>query len=248
MKNLIVDKPERIDDDIEDFKFDAIDHRKNLTSARIRVCRDPVHLTPTIFYTQELIRNFKNIDDPMARRHIIKCFSPDKADAAADVALECKFNDAILAHRDVVDAYSPLTDIHSDEMNLFIDEESATYLSDVGIDIEIQSVEATPFMLEIADGTMDLKRQLADIESKLNRVKRAMVDELEIDINCVNIDNEDEFESLISQHRLPDELVQKYLQLMDHHHDVKAQLDQANDAVFNETKTKIKLPAMIHGL
>ena len=78
--------------------------------------------------------------------------------ASADVALERKFKDTILAHKSVITDYSPLTDIHSDAMGLFVDEDTATFLSDIGINVDglgedflgIESVSATPYMEEVA--------------------------------------------------------------------------------------------------
>ena len=81
---------------------------------------------PVVFYSQELNRNFKNPDDPFGKRHVIKTFTPDNAMASADTALELKFKDAILAHCKSINDYSPLTDIHSNEMDLFIDDQTAT--------------------------------------------------------------------------------------------------------------------------
>jgi hypothetical protein len=254
MKNLIIDTGDRLDKDIQEFKVSAVEKEKNFTSARIRVCRDPKTLSPMIFYSQELNRNFKNPSDPMSMRHIVKSFEPDHVNASTDTALEFKFNDAMLAHRSRIDEYNPLTDIHSNEMNLFVDEDSATYLSDMGIDIdhvgdefqEIQSVEASPFVLGVAGDVYALKRQLADAEQKLSEVKIAMLDEIGINSNI----DDAQFETLISQHRISASLVQQYLMHNDRCNKHRKQLSQANEAVFSETITQINLPARIklHGL
>ena len=158
MDNIIIDTPERLDNDIEDFKIDAVEDEKNFTAARLRLCRDPDTENPVIFYSQELNRNFKNPNDQFGKRHLLKTFTPSNALASADIALEHKFTDTILAHRKKIQDYSPLTDIHSNEMNLFIDDDTATYLSDVGVNVdglgedfqEMETVNATPFMEEVA--------------------------------------------------------------------------------------------------
>ena len=251
MKNIVIDKPERLDEDIEKFKINAVEDEKNFTSARIRVCRDPLSQAPMIFYSQELNRNFKNPTDPMAVRHIIKSFSPMNAAASTDTALEFKFNDATLAHQPMIDEYSPLTDIHSLTMNLFIDEESATYLSDVGVDIdntsnefqEIESVDATPFMKEVAGDASIIKRQLAEVDFALQAIKKRMQMELGIVEHGAS---DEEFDIWLSQHRLPSELVQQYLMNREKRDELKRQLDQASSAVFSETRSMIKLPARIH--
>ena len=251
MNNIVIDKPERIDDDIEKFKIDAVEDEKNFTSARIRVCRDPKSQAPMIFYSQELNRNFKNPNDPMAVRHIIKSFSPMNAAASADTALEFKFNDATLAHQPKIDEYSPLTDIHSETMNLFIDEESATYLSDVGVNVddvgiefqEIESVEATPFMRDVAGDASMIKRQLAEVEDALSDVKRIMMIELGVVEPSVS---DEEFDAWLSQHRLPSELVQQYIVHREKRDELRRQLDEVSLAVFSETRSMIKLPARIH--
>ena len=58
MDNIVIDKPEKLDADIEDFKIEAVEESKNFTASPIRLCRDPESEEPVIFYTQELIRNF----------------------------------------------------------------------------------------------------------------------------------------------------------------------------------------------
>ena len=251
MKNIVIDKPERIDEDIEKFKIDAVEDERNFTSARIRVCREPATQSPMIFYSQELNRNFKNPTDPMAVRHVIKSFSPMNAAASADTALEFKFNDATLAHHPMIDEYSPLSDIHSETMNLFIDEESAIYLSDVGVNIdkasgefqEIESVDATPFMQEVAGDASMIKRQLLEVETAFSDVKRRMQMELGIVEHGAS---DEEFDIWLSQHSFPSELVQQYLIHREKRDELRLQLDQASSAVFSETRSMIKLPARIH--
>ena len=250
--NLVIDTPQRLEQQIESFKIDAVEQEKNLTSARIRVCRDPGRHTPVIFYQQELNRCFRHADDPLQRRIVLKAFEPNNVNASTDTALEFKFNDAVLAHQSRIDDYSPLTDIHSDQMNLFIDEESATFLADAGIDVDnvggefqqIESVAATPFMQQVAGDVHALKVQLADVEKNIGEIKAQMLSEIGIEGPV----EQDRFEQLISQHDVSVGLVQRYLMYKERCDKLRAELNQASDAVFSETKTMIKLPARIHGL
>ncbi|MBD3353611.1 MAG: hypothetical protein GF364_19160, partial [Candidatus Lokiarchaeota archaeon] len=101
--NLVIDKAERLEREIESFKIDAVEQEKNLTSARIRVCRDPKNFSPVIFYQQELNRCFRHPEDPLARRVLLKAFEPGNVNASTDTALELKFNDAMLAHQSRID-------------------------------------------------------------------------------------------------------------------------------------------------
>ena len=39
MDNIVIDRPERLEEDISDFKIDAVEAEKNFTTARLRVCR-----------------------------------------------------------------------------------------------------------------------------------------------------------------------------------------------------------------
>ncbi|MCH8327639.1 MAG: hypothetical protein IID15_03840, partial [Candidatus Marinimicrobia bacterium] len=119
-KNVIIDKPQRLEDEIEGFKLDAIDEEKNYTAARLRLCRDSQNHEPVLFYSQELSRNFKNPEDPFARRHLIRAFVPGQFEAAADEVIGAKFQDSLLAHKPAIADYSPLSDIHSETMSLFM--------------------------------------------------------------------------------------------------------------------------------
>ncbi len=252
MDNVIVDKPERLDQDIEDFKIDAVEDEKNFTVARLRVCRDPEKETPVIFYTQELNRNFKDPTDPMGKRYLIKSFTPSNAMASIDTSLERKFGDTMLAHKPRIRDYSPLTDIHSSTMNLFLDDESATYLSDIGVNIDglgedfqsMESVEATPYMEDVSMGVEQLKAELRQHRLELRQVKLQMADEID---GFVDVDaDDDEFNKVIAMHRVSDHLVQQYLAGVEKIHELKTQLGQATDAVFSETKVRIRLPPRLN--
>ena len=76
-KNVVIDIPDRIDQDIEDFKLDAIDDEKNYTASRIKLCRDPENEKPILFYSQELSRNFKNPNDPFSKTAHHQAFTPE---------------------------------------------------------------------------------------------------------------------------------------------------------------------------
>ena len=183
--NVIIDIPERIDQDMEDFRIDAIDNEKNYTASRIKLCRDPDDEKPILFYSQELSRNFKNPNDPFGKRHIIKTFTPENIGAVVDVTIEHKFKDTLLAHKDHVRDYNPLSDIHSENMNLFMDEDTAGFLEDVGIRTDgmaedfqsLESVEATPFREDVSEDATMLKNELKDLRGRLRIIKDQMVDD-----------------------------------------------------------------------
>ena len=252
MDKIVINKPERLDFDIEDFKIDAVEEEKNFTASRIRVCRDPRSEEPVIFYTQEMIRNFKAPHDPFGKRWVLKTFSPENAMAAADVALERKFSDSILAHKSHIPDYSPLTDIHSNEMGLFLDEDTATYLSDVGINIDglgedfsgIETVSATPFMEEVAIDVGKLKSELMDLRNSLRKVQLAILEEIGIERDSISFTDEF-FDLLLVEHRISDSLVQRLLELKSKIQVLESQLGQASSAVFSETVPRIHLPGRI---
>lgn len=252
MDKIIIDKPEKLDSDIEDFKIDAVEESKNFTASRIRLCRDPESEEPVIFYTQELIRNFKNPHDPFGRRWVLKTFSPENAMAAADVTLERKLTDSILAHKPQIPDYSPLTDIHSNEMGLFLDENTAVYLSDVGINVDglsedfsgIETVSATPFMEEVAYDAGKLKSELWSMRGELRKVQQAILDEIGDQREMASIPSEP-FDLLLAEHHVSDALVQKFLELKSKISILESQLGQASSAVFSETVTRIHLPGRI---
>ena len=259
LDNVIIDKPERLDDDIEDFKIDACDDEKNFTTSRIKLCRDPHDEKPILFYSQELIRNFKNHADPFNKRTILKAFTPSNFTAAIDTTLERKFSDTILAHKPTIDDYSPLTDIHSQKMNLFLDEETATFMSDIGVNIDgmgqdfqsIESVPASPFMEDIAIDARKIKQELAELRRSYEILKQQMVDEFSEYVNPAMV-SDDEFTELLAHERVSKALVQSYLSLTEKITRLENQLGQVNSAVFNETATKIRLPGVLketaHGI
>ena len=252
MDNIVIDKPEKLDSDIEDFKIEAVEEAKNFTASRIRLCRDPESEEPVIFYTQELIRNFKNPHDPFGRRWVLKTFSPENAMAAADVTLERKLTDSILAHKPQIPDYSPLTDIHSNEMGLFLDEDTAIYLSDVGINVDglgedfsgIETIPATPFMEEIAYDAGKLKSELWTLRNELRKVQQAILDEIGDQRELASIPGE-AFDLLLAEHRISDALVQKLLEVKSRISTLEVQLGQASSVVFSETVTRIHLPGRI---
>ena len=248
-ENVVIDIPERIDDQIESFKLSAAEDEKNYTTAKIKLCREPETDKPLLFYTQELSRNFKDPRDPFGKRHLIKVFTPSNHQAVADLSLESKFKDTVLAHKDRIVDYSPLTDIHSHNMNLFIDEDTAEFMSDVGINVDgmgedfqsIQSVTASPFHEEVSYDAMELKKELHALEKRLSDVKRMMADEFE-EYTDPQVLSDGEFNERLAKENISSSLSQKYLILKEKIERVKAQLGELSSAVFTEISTKIKLP------
>jgi len=249
---VIIDVPERIDSDIEDFKIGAVDDEQNFTSARIKLCREPENDQPILFYSQELSRNFKRHTDPFSRRHIIKTFTPANLEAVADTALEHKFKDTVLAHKETVWDYSPLTDIHSQKMNLFMDEDTATFMNDIGVNVDglgedfqsMESIESTPFMDEVSLDATRLKNELHDLKSKMLIVKDQMADEFS-EYTYPKSMTGPEFDTRLANEKVPNGLVQSYLMLNEQISELEGRLGQVRDTVFSETKTRIKLPKLI---
>ena len=249
MDNIVIDTPARLDEGIEDFKIDAVDDEKNFTVSRVKLCREPDSDKPILFYTQELSRNFKNPRDPFGKRHIIKAFTPSNFEAVADSTLEKKFTDTILAHKNTIDDYSPLTDIHSQKMNLFLDEDTAVFLDDVGINVDgmgedfqsIESVAASPFMEEIACDAGKLKKELNEFRRDLILVKQQMADEFKEYVDP-DLATDNEFAESLARENVSTVLVKSYLSIKEKIKGLESQLGEVTNVVFKETAAKIKLP------
>ncbi|MFC1583870.1 hypothetical protein ACFL4U_04210 [Candidatus Neomarinimicrobiota bacterium] len=255
-KNVVIDRGDRLEDEIEGFKLDAVDEEKNYTTARLRLCRDPENRQPVLFYSQELSRNFKDPQDPFGKRHLIKIFTPGQFQAAADETITGKFQDTLLAHKSAIPDYSPLTDIHSTKMNLFMDEDTAQFLEDVDVRVDglsedyqgIESVSATPFMDEIAMDATQIKRELGGLRSKYEVVKEQLADEFEEYVNPKTVSDEVFGEALARENKVPQHLVQSYLSIRERMQELQAQLGQVQSVVFNETAPRIRLPRAVEHL
>ncbi|MBA7518618.1 hypothetical protein ES705_10690 [subsurface metagenome] len=255
-KNVVIDRGDRLEDEIEGFKLDAVDDEKNYTAARLRICRDPENHQPVLFYSQELSRNFKDPRDPFGKRHLIKVFTPGQLQAAADEVITGKFQDTILAHQKAIPDYSPLTDIHSSKMNLFIDENTAQFLEDVDVRMDglsedfqgIESVSASHFMEDIARDATQLKRELAHLQGKYAVIKEQLADEFEEYVDPKTVSDEVFGEALARENKASKHLVQSYLSIRERTQELEAQLGQFQAAVFNETATKIRLPRAVEVL
>lgn len=251
MDNVIIDSPERIEDDIEGFKLDCIDDESNYTAAKLKLCRDPEHHRPLVFYSQELIRPFKEEQDPFSKRHIVKVFTPSNIEAVGDETLQKKFEDSILAHKKCIPDYRPLTDIHSQKMSLFMDDDTATFLEDSGIRISgltddflsIETVSATPFMEEVGEDASRLKSRLSELRSRYLLVKEQMVDEFSIPCEPKTL-SDDAFDTMLANEKVSDRLVQTYLALKEQVQQIQSQLGEVENAIFSETAAKIKLPSL----
>ena len=252
-QNVVIDRPQRLEDEIEAFKLDAVDDEKNYTAARLRLCRDSENHQPVLFYSQELSRNFKDPQDPFGKRHLIRAFTPGQFQAAADEVVTGKFQDTILAHKNKVPDYSPLTDIHSTNMSLFLDEETAQFLEDVDVRIDglsedfqgIESVSATPFLDDIARDASQIKRELAGLKGKYEVVKEQLADEFEEYLDPKTVSDEVFYETLAREGHLPQRLVQAHLSIRERMQELEAQLGQVQAAVFSETAPKIRLPRAV---
>ena len=255
-KNVIIDTPQRLEDEIEGHKLDAIDEEKNYTVARLRLCRDAQNHEPVLFYSQELSRNFKNPEDPFARRHLIRAFVPGQFEAAADEVIGAKFQDALLAHKSAIADYSPLSDIHSEKMSLFMDESTAQFLEDQEVRIDglsedfqsIESVSANSYMEGIAFDATQLKRELARLRGQLAVVKGQMADHFEEVIDPQSASEDVFAEALARQTKVPQGLVQSYLLIREQLSEIEGQLGEFDAAVFSETASKIRLPRAVEML
>ena len=252
--NLIINTPENIEGEIEDFKMDCLDDSKNFTVAKIKLCRDIKNDKPLLFYSQDLTRNFRGETDPFGKKQILKVFSPSNHEAVVDVTLTKKFEDTILAHRNKIRDYSPMTDISSQNMKLFLDEKTAEFVSDIGINVdglsedfsEMESVEATPFLDDISVDATKLKEELFFLKERMTVIKDQMADTFEEYSDPRKL-SDDEFALCLARENIPGGLVQQYLELKDQINGVKGQLGEVNTVVFRETSTKIKLPERIKG-
>ncbi len=254
MSSLIIDTPERIENDIEDFKLDCVDDQKNYTATKIKLCRDPDNNKPILFYSQELTRNFRDQNDLFGKRHVIKVFTPSNLTAIVDSTLENKFNDTVLAFKNQIHDYAPLTDIHSEKMNLFMDDETATFISDVGINIdgfgddftEMESVESNNFLEDLSENASRLKSELFDLKKQLFNIKTAIIDSTNFNLNT-KILTDEQFDTLIANTTISERLIQPYLSLKEQIKNIETKLSQVNNAVFSETRDKITLPRSLEG-
>ena len=250
--NVVIDDPQRLEDEIEGFKLDAVDDQKNYTAARLKLCRDSQEGEPVLFYTQELSRNFKDPKDSFGNRHLIKVFTPGRFQAAADEVITGKFQDALLAHKSTIPDYSPMTDIHSTRMNLFMDAPTAQFLEDEGIRIDgltedfngIESVSATPFMDAVAHDATLIKRELAGLKGKLAFVKDDLADYLG-DINPRYASEDVLAEALARMPKVPADLMQSYLSIRERMNKLEGQLGHVQSTIFQETAPKIRLPKAV---
>lgn len=250
MQNVIINTPSRIADNIENFKLDAIADSKNYTASRITLIHDDDK--PILFYSHKLNRNYRDPNDIFNGREIIKAFTPSNFKAVADIVLENKYTDTILAHKEHIRDYSPLTDIHSQKMNLFMDENTALFMSDIGINVDglgedfqsMESVSSTPYMDEVSRSASELKHELNGLKIKHNELKEAMSDQFVEYINPESL-TDDEFSERLAIETVPDYLLQQYLSVTDEIRILKSKIGQVNREVFNETKQLIKLPSRL---
>lgn len=250
MENVIINTPSRIADNIENFKLDAIADEKNYTASRITLIHDDDK--PILFYSHKLSRSYRDPNDCFNGKEIIKAFTPSNFKAVADIVLEKKYTDTILAHKEHIRDYSPLTDIHSNKMNLFMDEDTAVFMSDIGVNVEglgedfqsMESVASTQHMEEVSRSASELKRELNELKIKHCELKATMADEFSEWTDPDTLTNE-EFSERLAIETMPDYLLQQYLLVTDEIRILKSKLGQVNREVFNETKQLIRLPSRL---
>ena len=248
---VVIDTTDRIKEDIEEFRLDCLDQEKNFTISKLKLTRDPETEEPRLFYSQQLIRNFKDDDDPLNRKMFIKAFTPSNVDAAYDTTLDQKYTDSLLAFKSHITDYNPLSDIHSQEMRLFMDEETATFMSDSDVSIDalkedflgIESVSATPYHVDLGYDVTKLKKELSGHKSKMASLKLEMQKGISNGIDLADL-NGDEFESLIAKHQVSSGLVQTYLSLKERINSIKARIGELNDELITDTRLQVRLPRL----
>lgn len=249
---LVIHTPDKLDQEIEEFKLDSFDEGKNLTSARIKLTRDLETEEPVLWYSQELVRNFRDPTDAYATRHILKPYTSSNIEAAADETLSNKYQDTVLGYKKIVPDYAPLTDIRSDSMKLYVDEHSAQFLSDVGVNVEglgedfteMESVSATGFMEDISKDATKIKEELTFVESMMKGLKDKIAHEFEEYVDPEKLSDE-EFTLRMSNENIPEHFVQRYLQLCEQLKELNNKLGLVNREVYQETSRLIKLPTQL---
>lgn len=248
---VVIDTPERIQQDVEEFRLDCLDREKNFTLAKLKLTRDPETEEPRLFYSQQLIRNFKDDDDPLTRKMFIKAYTPSNVSAAYDTTLDQKYTDSLLAYKPIIHDYNPLSDIHSQEMRLFLDDETATFLSDSDVSIDalkedflgIESVNATPYHVDLGYDTTKLKNELSSHMSKMASLKMEMQNEFSNGVNLAGLNNK-EFERVIANNYMSTGLVQTYLSLKDRINSIKSRIGELNEELITDTRLHVRLPRL----
>jgi hypothetical protein len=137
-------------------------------------------------------------------------------------------------------------------MKLFMDEGTAEFVSDIGINVEglsedfseMESVDATPFLDDISVDATRLKEEIFFLKERMTVVKDQMADTFEEYSDPRKL-SDDEFALCLARENIPDGLVQRYLELKEQIDSVNGNLKDVNTAVFKETSSKIKLPERI---
>ena len=252
MDQLIINTPERIEDDIETFRLDRLDEKDNYTVAQVKLCRKTEDGSPLLFYSQDLSRNFRDKNDLLGSKRILKVFTPANHGAVIDETLTHKFQDTVLAFKKQIPDYSPLSDVHSDKMKLFMDEPTAQFISDIGINVdglgqdfsEMESVNCTPYMEDASVSASCLKSELSMLKEKMLLIKGRIAESFDEYLDPASV-GDDEFARRMALELVPDGLVQRYLEVSEEIKIVQCKLGEVNQVVFCETSSRIKLPARI---
>jgi len=248
---VVIDTPERLSQDVEEFRIDCLDREKNFTLSKLKLTRDPETEEPRLFYSQQLIRNFKDDTDPLNRKMFIKAFTPSNVDAAYDATLDQKYTDSLLAYKPVIHDYNPLSDIHSHDMRLFLDDETATFLSDSDVSIDalkedflgIESVDATPHHVDLGHDSSRLKQELSGHISKMTSLKIEMQKDFSNGVNLARLSDE-EFERIIANNHSSSGLSQTYLSLKDRIDSIRARIGELNEELITDTRLQVRLPRL----
>jgi hypothetical protein len=172
--------------------------------------------------------------------------------ASVDETLTNKFKDTVLGFKKTVPDYAPLTDINSDTMKLFIDEDTAQFMDDVGVNIdglgedftEMESVSASIFMEDISKDASKIKEELEFIESRLKNIKESIACEFE-EYQNPSIMSDTDFTTRMTNENVPEKYIQEYLSLIEQRKKLKNKLGIVEREVYSETSRFIKLPQHI---
>ena len=154
-----------------------------------------------------------------------------------------------MAFKNDIPDYAPLTDVHSSSMKVFVDENTAQFVEDIGISLdgldadfsEMESVQVTPFYMEVAGDASKLKEKLSYLNLQLNRIKESIADEFDDYLDPKTV-TDDEFTSKMALENISQSLVQRYLEAKEQKETLESRLGVVNREVYNETTKKIRLP------
>lgn len=256
-KNILyAENPHDLEMQVDFYIGDLIDREKNGYFETLSTAITPKG-QEILILGKSSTRLFKHDDDFVPDiPEMEKPISIDNADSIGDLSLNSRMKNILFPTVGVkeVELFGPISDIHSEEMGMFVTDRAAEIIDSRGVNLEaideelidMESVEPSKGQLKIAGHVTERRRTVHRVKQQLHQTRLKLADKFVDECSMTLVPIECRNAVLALEH--PGNLGKDYLMLHDKLKDLTSDIDNMAHEVVHESSEKIHVPEIFQGI